>query len=643
MIPATAVLPRRGHIPLDQHGYPVAADGLYVNMGPTARPLQTRGPTPTCQHPQAQTTSAFGGYRSPMTVFDFPPPSPVTVSHPPPPPQPHPRSVNRGRGSDRHGHAGRIPRGTSGTRIPKPAPTPAPAPVPFPPPQASNPPHQTSGFGGYASPGDVFDFPPPTPAVPPPPPPRRPDVSLGSDRRPVAVPQVAQGQPFIFQPREEEWYLPSGGKPAVGRFSHWIMILVGVCCTLAASSVYMIWKLMMFVRLWRSATFVSIFFFLLECVLYVAGFVYLVEFSRPTIPRTKKLLPLSGPFPLVAILITCCKEKLDVLKDTVRAALSQNYPADRYCVCVLDDGGDDELKEWIELMAKQLQRGLWYIRRIKQEGVPHHYKAGNLNSALREVWGEFIAIVDADMVLSPNFLAGMLPHFTSRKIAFVQSPQSFYNIHPGDPLNDSGIFFYDLLLPHRDAWGSAQCVGTGAIFRRECLNEIGFFATGSVTEDFDTALQLHCRLYDSVYIQQRFQTGLTPWTLATFIKQHQRWCMGGIQILLKRGPLFIKDDRFGIYRRIIYFYAGAHWLLAFVVVAFLVMAPILLFFDMSMLPTEASPDDFRTYVKMLAPYLLLSRVTTQVLYLRIPGFIFRQQVRIRDEQMLERGIERASN
>lgn len=118
---------------------------------------------------------------------------------------------------------------------------------------------------------------------------------------------------------------------------------------------------------------------------------------------------------------------------------------------VLDDGGDDELKAWVEGEAVEMYGAgrVRYLRRTKPKGVPHHFKAGNINHGLQHASGEFIAILDADMIPSKYFLSSLLPHFTAPDIAFVQCPQSFYNIVKGDPLNDASQDFYDVLLPHR--------------------------------------------------------------------------------------------------------------------------------------------------------------------------------------------------
>jgi cellulose synthase/poly-beta-1,6-N-acetylglucosamine synthase-like glycosyltransferase len=61
----------------------------------------------------------------------------------------------------------------------------------------------------------------------------------------------------------------------------------------------------------------------------------------------------------------------------------------------------------------QRDAGIMYVTRDKVPGVPNHAKAGNINSALLKSpgSGDFILVLDCDMVLHPDFLMRTLPHF----------------------------------------------------------------------------------------------------------------------------------------------------------------------------------------------------------------------------------------
>jgi hypothetical protein len=117
-----------------------------------------------------------------------------------------------------------------------------------------------------------------------------------------------------------------------------------------------------------------------------------------------KLRLRSEEVPTVDVFVTCCGEDDDVVMDTVRAACEQEYPRDRFRVIVLDDGKSGTLETAVGELV-YVYPNVYYMARKKIPGVPHHFKAGNLNYGLEQVdllpggAGEFMAALDADMVI----------------------------------------------------------------------------------------------------------------------------------------------------------------------------------------------------------------------------------------------------
>ena len=160
-------------------------------------------------------------------------------------------------------------------------------------------------------------------------------------------------------------------------------------------------------------------------------------------------------------------------------------------------------------MAEEL--GVEYLDRPDNS----HAKAGNINHALPKTHGDFIAIFDADHVPLPDFLHRMLGYFKDPKVAFVQSPQTFYNLDApeervdldsGKHWDEAEIFFH-LILPGKNRWNSVYFCGTGGIIRRTALEQVGGFATDTITEDIHTALKMHQRGWKSVYIADHLASG----------------------------------------------------------------------------------------------------------------------------------------
>ena len=146
--------------------------------------------------------------------------------------------------------------------------------------------------------------------------------------------------------------------------------------------------------------------------------------------RKRKQLRLRGDVvPTIDVLITCCGEDIDLILNTTRAACSIDYPVDSFRVIVLDDGRSASLNRAIHALGGRYPN-LFYRSRQKLPGVPHHFKAGNLNYGLEQTQlleggrAQFVAALDADMIAEPHWLRAILPHMLlDEKCALVCPPQ----------------------------------------------------------------------------------------------------------------------------------------------------------------------------------------------------------------------------
>lgn len=166
----------------------------------------------------------------------------------------------------------------------------------------------------------------------------------------------------------------------------------------------------------------------LEVVLYLPSLLGLTARSfawkRPT--RALRLPTLLDP-PSVDILITCCNEQLATISDTVNAALSVDYPQNKFDVIVLDDGACEDLEFLIRRLQK-IYSNLYYTAR-KKPYIPD-YKAGNLNhglafsASLSETPAAYLAGLDADSIVYPHWLRELMARMASdSRLAIVATPQ----------------------------------------------------------------------------------------------------------------------------------------------------------------------------------------------------------------------------
>lgn len=142
---------------------------------------------------------------------------------------------------------------------------------------------------------------------------------------------------------------------------------------------------------------------------------YCVFLNKKTFARN--VLRLRGTdVPPVVIVIVTCGEPLDIIVDTVRAALDVEYPVNRLRIIVADDGNDVNLRDQVSSFQQAGNAHLSYTSRSGGKG----YKAGNLNECLRKFVPaldfayDWICVLDADMMPEPGILRALLPHAVRR-------------------------------------------------------------------------------------------------------------------------------------------------------------------------------------------------------------------------------------
>jgi cellulose synthase (UDP-forming) len=285
-------------------------------------------------------------------------------------------------------------------------------------------------------------------------------------------------------------------------------------------------------------------------------------------PLNRKPMPLPDDpdtWPTVDVYIPTYNEPMSVVRATVLAALAMDWPRDKMRVWVLDDGRREEFRLFAEAC------GCGYITRKNNL----HAKAGNLNNAMTQTDGEYIAIFDCDHIPTRAFLQMTMGWLVvDPNIALVQTPHHFYspdpfqrNLTAGTRVPAEGNMFYGLVQDGNDYWNACFFCGSCAVLRRTALEEIGGIAVETVTEDAHTMLKLHRRGWDSAYLKLPLAAGLATERLALHIGQRIRWARGMIQILRIDNPLFGRGLTVG--QRICYLQAMGHFLFAIPRVVFL--------------------------------------------------------------------------
>ena len=249
---------------------------------------------------------------------------------------------------------------------------------------------------------------------------------------------------------------------------------------------------------------------------------------------------------------------------------------------------DDTRRPEIEQLAQQLQCN--YLTRPDNA----HAKAGNLNNAIAQTNGELIVVFDADFIPTRNFLTRTVGFFQNSKVGFLQTPQSFYNPDPiaknlglEDVLTPEEEIFYRQAQPVKDGAGSVLCSGTSFIMRRIALEEVGYFVTDSLCEDYFTGIKISAKGYQAVYLDEKLSAGLAAESMSAHIIQRLRWCRGTLQgFFIAANPFKIPGLKFK--QRLGHIHALFFWFTCIARLFFLII-PLLMVFGIY--PIIVSPQD----------------------------------------------------
>ncbi len=381
---------------------------------------------------------------------------------------------------------------------------------------------------------------------------------------------------------------------------------VFIYLTIACNTVYLLWRALYTLPFSYGAASAVLGLLLLgaELVGFFQSLVFRLIFIKPNRTPSHTLAEWAEP-PTVDVLIATYNEDMSILRKTIIACQNLDYPAEKLSIVLCDDGN----RESAHALCEEL--GVRHMTRADHA----HAKAGNLNNALSHTQGEFVMLLDADMVPKSNFLQRTMGYLIDPNVGFVQTPQIFYNPDPFQfnlhlnrriP-NEQDLFMLDIQAA-RANFNAVMHVGTNAVFRRSALTAIGGIPTGTITEDMATGMLLQARGYQSVFVKEVLCTGLSVESFSDLIRQRERWCRGNIQVAKKWNPLTTRGLTFA--QRAIYLDGLVYWFFGVQKIIYIVCPLIYLIFSTVIL--QASAQDLirfwlPSYLASFLSYRALSR------------------------------------
>lgn len=345
--------------------------------------------------------------------------------------------------------------------------------------------------------------------------------------------------------------------------------------------------------------------FVLGIILFLAellGIIAFLNFEYLFIKKYKiKLKTLSDfnklEISYIDILICTYNEPLNLLEKTIAACTNLEYINDKFKIHICDDGRRKDLKKLCE------KYNISYITRDNNEGA----KAGNINNALKYLKGDLFAVLDADMIPKKEFLLKTVGYFSDKNVAFVQTPQVYYNqdmyqYNLSRYIPNEQDFFMRDIQEARAARNAVLHVGTNALFRKKFVDEIGGYPTCSITEDMAVGMLLQSKGYNSILVNEELVLGLSATTFTELVKQRDRWCRGNIQVIKHFNPIFTKGLTIG--QKIAYFDGGVYWFSNLQKIVF-VACPIIYLFTSKLVIDAPIPKLLDIYIPFFLGQILL--------------------------------------
>jgi len=297
-----------------------------------------------------------------------------------------------------------------------------------------------------------------------------------------------------------------------------------------------------------------------------------------------------GEEPQVAVIIPTYGEPGRMVYKTAKSVLTQDYPHGSLYLLISDDAH----RQSIRAVAQQLSHE-YPDARITYHEPPHRNdprrrgeaKAGNLNSALEalETYAPEISFVETrdadDLVGDEGFLRQAMGQLLSDpQVAYVQTIKEAI-VSPGDPFgNLEPLFYYSAMLARNAANAVFPC-GSGLVWRREALDDIGGFPTWNLVEDLQSGVEALKRGWRGVYLPVVGAVGQTaPEDVPNAMKQRGTWALDTMRLSFwgdKRGLSLRQHVQFAE--------LGFFYLLSFAVLVFAATPVLALLFDLFPLVT----------------------------------------------------------
>lgn len=256
-------------------------------------------------------------------------------------------------------------------------------------------------------------------------------------------------------------------------------------------------------------------------------------------------------WPPVSVLVAIYNEKF-VVEKTLDALKSLNYPRDRIQILIADDS-TDETGSIIDKKVHEIEK-LGIDIQVSRRKLRTNFKSGALNLASRFLKGDFVLLLDADSVVTPDVLIEGIPMFNAKPdLAFVSFRVGHYNreqnlvsrlyaltLDLGDTQTKMGSSRFNLPF---------SFTGGFTLMSRNVLERLGYWSDSCITEDADLSSKIYCSGWRGTYLSNVRIFSEDPITLEVWKRQSARVAQGWGKILRQNWRKMAKAPKLSVPKR----------------------------------------------------------------------------------------------
>jgi cellulose synthase/poly-beta-1,6-N-acetylglucosamine synthase-like glycosyltransferase len=231
-----------------------------------------------------------------------------------------------------------------------------------------------------------------------------------------------------------------------------------------------------------------------------------------------------------------------VVENAMRCAAALDWPRDRLTIQLLDDSTDSTSEIAANVIAELRAAGTdaVHVQREDRSG----FKAAACAAGLRLSDAPYIAMLDVDFRPPADWLRRAIPVIVADpQAAFVQTRCEFSNFAKSWLTRAQGLIMDGHFLVEQRTRALAgwlfQFNGTGGIWRRSVVDEVGGWLDYSLTEDLDLTIRAALRGHHGLFISEPVVPGQVPEDMRDWRRQQRRWSNGFIQVARRTiGPMW---------------------------------------------------------------------------------------------------------